>query len=576
MIDPMLPLAISVAEGRGVYALFLGSGVSREAGVATGSDILWDTIRIIYKEKEKKDPPEERASLQAWFEHSEYAGLGYSQILQQLFPTRGDRHQFLVKYFEGKEPGPSHKCIAEMVEKGLVKVILTTNFDSLIEHALDERKIAYNVIASDDDVKNVTPLEHANCWVMKLHGDYQLQNIKNTPKEVANLEPGLKEKFQEIVNRHGVVVIGYSGLDEGVMTVLRSRYPRYGIYWVTQSGEVNVATKAILREQDGRIIEGRTSSGFLSELLRRVESYQSADRGDTVSEITGLMKAIIRKGDYVEYIEQLKRQRRKVQQIWPKIYEELKPTGSISMEELKRVKAAFLARFANSAETSLALGLVVLEYNKLDWFDDFLKIFQDFVDTFENIESRPGTHWSVLDGVPVIYAGFMWWVLCSCAFNKEQWEIIKKLREFRVYHYSNRPSITLKEEGSFASETPWNDFDSSFLRQHLEKEFLMEYFQSRDRLIERLIETNFIICLLAVKEGIKLLPWFRRYHPSALDRLNDRLKNDRLFATDLATNLFEESYGDFTSKFAERCDKLNEFISEHYHLHKTSCDLFLP
>lgn len=40
MIDPILLLSISIAEGKGVYALFLGSGISKSAGIPTGGEIL--------------------------------------------------------------------------------------------------------------------------------------------------------------------------------------------------------------------------------------------------------------------------------------------------------------------------------------------------------------------------------------------------------------------------------------------------------------------------------------------------------------------------------------------------------
>ena len=49
MIDPILPLAVSIAEGRGNYAFFLGSGVSRPAGILTGKEILRDAVIQLYK-----------------------------------------------------------------------------------------------------------------------------------------------------------------------------------------------------------------------------------------------------------------------------------------------------------------------------------------------------------------------------------------------------------------------------------------------------------------------------------------------------------------------------------------------
>ena len=45
MMDPSLSLAISVQSNPGVFALLLGSGVSRSAGMPTGWEIVVELIR---------------------------------------------------------------------------------------------------------------------------------------------------------------------------------------------------------------------------------------------------------------------------------------------------------------------------------------------------------------------------------------------------------------------------------------------------------------------------------------------------------------------------------------------------
>lgn len=47
MIDPLTSLAFSVYSGEGVYALLLGSGLSRAAQIPTGWEGLLDLIRNI-------------------------------------------------------------------------------------------------------------------------------------------------------------------------------------------------------------------------------------------------------------------------------------------------------------------------------------------------------------------------------------------------------------------------------------------------------------------------------------------------------------------------------------------------
>ena len=44
MIDPIQSLAFSIQTNPGVYALLLGSGVSRSAGIPTGWEIVMDLL----------------------------------------------------------------------------------------------------------------------------------------------------------------------------------------------------------------------------------------------------------------------------------------------------------------------------------------------------------------------------------------------------------------------------------------------------------------------------------------------------------------------------------------------------
>ncbi len=45
--DPILSLAHSMCTGKGVYAVLLGSGVSRSAGIPTGREVTLDLIRRV-------------------------------------------------------------------------------------------------------------------------------------------------------------------------------------------------------------------------------------------------------------------------------------------------------------------------------------------------------------------------------------------------------------------------------------------------------------------------------------------------------------------------------------------------
>ena len=71
------------------------------------------------------------------------------------------RREYLAGFFETAEPGSTHESLAQLAEDGLVRVFITTNFDRLLQHALQARGIEPVVIASDADMAAAMPREHA-------------------------------------------------------------------------------------------------------------------------------------------------------------------------------------------------------------------------------------------------------------------------------------------------------------------------------------------------------------------------------------------------------------------------------
>ena len=80
MIDPIHSLAFSVQANPGVYALLLGSGVSRAAGIPTGWEITLDLIRKLakcYNEECEPDPEQ-------WYLEKFKKAPDYSDLLDNL------------------------------------------------------------------------------------------------------------------------------------------------------------------------------------------------------------------------------------------------------------------------------------------------------------------------------------------------------------------------------------------------------------------------------------------------------------------------------------------------------------
>src|SRR5271157_2783640 len=136
--DQILKLALSLHSNPGVYALLLGSGVSRAAAIPTGWEIVLDLISKVAAMEEVEPQP----ALGTWYQERFGEAPDYARLLDKLSTTPAERMALLRLYFEPSEeelqqslkmPTPAHRAIATLVKYGYVRMILTTNFDRLME-----------------------------------------------------------------------------------------------------------------------------------------------------------------------------------------------------------------------------------------------------------------------------------------------------------------------------------------------------------------------------------------------------------------------------------------------------------
>ncbi|MDI2090896.1 hypothetical protein [Commensalibacter oyaizuii] len=62
----------------------------------------------------------------------------------------------------------AHHAIVKLVKGVFIKVIITTNFNRLLEQALQARGITPVVIASENDLKGQKSLDHVSCFLFSV------------------------------------------------------------------------------------------------------------------------------------------------------------------------------------------------------------------------------------------------------------------------------------------------------------------------------------------------------------------------------------------------------------------------
>jgi SIR2-like domain len=183
--DVLTQLSFALFENNGVFAVLLGSGLSRAAEIPTGWEITLDLIRRVALAQGIAEQPD----WAKWYHETTGQEPNYSTLLEELAGSPDERRAILHRYIEPtqedreegrKIPTAAHRAIAELVRRGYIRVIVTTNFDRLLESALREIGVEPTIVASVDALSGAEPIAHSACYIFKLHGDYKDARILNT------------------------------------------------------------------------------------------------------------------------------------------------------------------------------------------------------------------------------------------------------------------------------------------------------------------------------------------------------------------------------------------------------------
>ena len=288
-MDPILSLAFSIQANPGVYAVLVGSGISRTAKIPTGWEITLDLIRKLAVLQEETCDPDPAN----WYREKFEKEADYSDLLDELVKTPAERQQLLRPYFEPndtereegeKEPTAAHRAIAALAAQGFIKVIVTTNFDRLIETALKEVGIEPTVLSSPDQFQGALPLIHTQCCVFKVHGDYLDIRIRNISTEL-NEYPAEFDKFLDrIFDEFGLIVCGWSAEWDGALcsAILRAPSRRFTTYWARRGEPGNKAQK-LIEHRRAQVIPITDADTFFQTIQRQVESIETFSKPHPLS-----------------------------------------------------------------------------------------------------------------------------------------------------------------------------------------------------------------------------------------------------------------------------------------------------
>lgn len=375
--DPTTQLAFSMFENKGVYAVLLGSGVSRSAGIPTGWEITMDLVRragIALGADEQDD-------WHAWYVSQTGQQPNYSTLLESLANTQSERRAIIQGFLEPtaqeledglKVPTRAHRAIAEMVKGGFVRVIVTTNFDRLMENALRDAGIEPTVVGSVDTLAGAEPLTHSKCFILKIHGDYKDARILNTDVELGGYPPEYNALLDRIIDEFGLIVAGWSGEWDHALreAFLRAPSRRYPTYWLAR-GDMSERGQQLVSHRRAIVVKASDADSFFGALDTKLETIsQSRQLNPSSIEITiSMAKRFLAKPEHRIQLDELvaSQTRRVITDIVPYFanagaerggeFRDWVSTYEAAAEPLARL-ATVLGRWGTGSELSLILDAV--------------------------------------------------------------------------------------------------------------------------------------------------------------------------------------------------------------------------
>lgn len=293
-MDPMVKLAASALPNEKKYVLFAGAGVSKDAGVHSAWDLMLETASLLYANEENN---EEEVDLEKWFIDSEYSQMGYSELIGSLYSTSTEQQSFLNKYLNGHKIGDVHKSIAKLAKLGIIRCIITTNFDHYIEKALGEEGIPFQVITEVDLNSSEPLIQCKSVRIYKPNGTLGKGALRNTPKDLEKLSEEMENELIRVISEHGVIVLGYSGRDPNMQKVFeKANFNHYPIFWVDPNLPYEDMQKILQTKDNYHYIGCQGANQFIDDYFHILERLNNISpkliSGPTIIELKNAFSSL--------------------------------------------------------------------------------------------------------------------------------------------------------------------------------------------------------------------------------------------------------------------------------------------
>ena len=285
--------ALKIAKGdpatkkSGSVVFLIGAGCSISAGIPSASDIARSMIyRLANRlcDSASTAPDDAEAALTQLQKNGEIAaGVRwenlYGQLFERYFQDPKDQQEIILQAVERSrgQINWAHLCLGELVAQHYAHTVLTTNFDQLVLEGMIRAGIIPVVADGIEALARVSG-QPTHPQVVHLHGSLHTYNPRNSGADVRETDknPAMQRAVYALLQANTLlVVVGYRGNEEGVMSLLISAAKDLRdkvIYWIAHDPDPDAlspqAEQLLGLGRHKYRIPGQDADQFFADIMR--------------------------------------------------------------------------------------------------------------------------------------------------------------------------------------------------------------------------------------------------------------------------------------------------------------------
>jgi hypothetical protein len=215
---------------------------------------LKEKVEIVLEDLRKNTPPYLskliKSSDEKILKQYVFDDLLYGFWFERFSESPKERQKLIEHLIDLKEPSGAYLLFSHLISNGKITNVFTTNFDDLIYDSLIRYTETKPKIYSHNEVAQYINTLSKRPNIIKLHGDFLFENIKNTKPETGLLWSNMENKLEECLKSFDLIVVGYNGADDSVMNALaKLKTKDYGLLWCGRNPEnLNWRVKELINQ----------------------------------------------------------------------------------------------------------------------------------------------------------------------------------------------------------------------------------------------------------------------------------------------------------------------------------------